>query len=189
MSQGVRIYWEPAPDSDVERYEVYRGTVAGGVTLFDTVPHAVPGPNYDDKLARFYLDDTDAGTYVYRVVAVSQTGVAIGDTGVFYANSAQSVDLRMFVKVDHNYGLVDALRYVSPGGAGIPYAKVFVFKTADYAAGRRDAPVATTETLVDGRWREACYLTPGLDYTIVFFKQSEYGPNAVTVTVPAAPAP
>ncbi len=86
------------------------------------------------------------------------------------------------VKIDHNYGLSDALRYVTPGGSPICDAQVRVYKKEDYDAGRLDQAVGTTLTRQDGRWCNPILVNPGYTYVIVFQKPNAYGPDRVEVT-------
>lgn len=87
------------------------------------------------------------------------------------------------VKLDHNYNLSDALRYVTPGGSGIGEAQVRVYKKEDFDAGRLDAPVGITMTKADGRWVMPVLVNPGYTYTVQFYKPNEYGPDKIEVTV------
>jgi len=88
------------------------------------------------------------------------------------------------VSVNHNYGGTDNLSYIVDDGEAVDEAIVQAFLSTDYAAGRRSRNYVKgeTKTNVRGRWVTEMRLDPGL-YTIVFYKQGEYGPDTATVTV------
>jgi len=86
------------------------------------------------------------------------------------------------VKLDHNYDLSDALRYVTPGGSPIAGAQVRVYLHADYTAGRLATPVGTTITDANGRWLNPILVSPGFTYVVQFFKPNTYGPDTAAVT-------
>jgi hypothetical protein len=85
------------------------------------------------------------------------------------------------ITVNHNYPITDNLRYVSPAGAGVDNAVIEAYLTSEYAAGSRNI-ITTSATMVDGRWANDMKLDPGLAYTIVFYKQGEYGITSVEIT-------
>lgn len=88
------------------------------------------------------------------------------------------------VMVDHNFGSTDALQAVTPGGVGVNDVDINAFLTSDYAANRRTSQyvAARTTTGPDGRWARAMMLDPG-SYTLVYYKQGQYGPNTIAITV------
>jgi hypothetical protein len=85
------------------------------------------------------------------------------------------------VKIDHNYNLSDALRYMTPGGSPICDAQIRVYKKEDYDAGLLDQAIGATLTRPDGRWLNPILVNPGYTYAIVFQKPNEYGPDKVEV--------
>jgi hypothetical protein len=188
MANGVRIYWQPSLDASVSKYEIYRAATSADdpVPLID-IDHLIPSLNWDAKSQRFFFDDI-SGTLknYYQVVAVTSDGIILGDSGLFTPASPQ-VALKTIVPLDHNYGGIDNYQVISPGGASLAYVSILVYKAIDYAMGRRNVVVGQTESDTQGRWKSPIYVTPGLDYTIVFEKTSEWGPNAVNVTVPPIP--
>lgn len=85
------------------------------------------------------------------------------------------------VAVDHDYGGADSLRYVDDDGTGIDGAKVVFYLAANYDAS--DYTVAArTVTGSDGRWVSPVYVNAG-EYVVVFYKDSDYGPDTERVTV------
>jgi hypothetical protein len=86
------------------------------------------------------------------------------------------------VMVDQNFGLSDALRYVTPGGSGIGDAQVRVYKKSDYDSRNLSNAVGTTTTNNDGRWAHPILVEPGFTYTVVFQKPNAYGPDHLEIT-------
>jgi hypothetical protein len=84
------------------------------------------------------------------------------------------------VKLDHNYELPDALRYMTPGGSPIAGAQVRVYLQADYTAGRLANPIGTTITDARGRWVNPILVSPGFTYVVQFFQPNTYGPDTAT---------
>jgi len=87
------------------------------------------------------------------------------------------------IKLDHNYGLSDNYRYMTPGGSPIENAQVRVYYSSDYNASNLDNPVGVTMTKPDGRWFNAILVIPGFEFTISFFKPGEFGPDVTTIIV------
>jgi hypothetical protein len=90
------------------------------------------------------------------------------------------------VQVDHNYGGPGALAYKTSAGVGIDGATVRVFLASNYSAGNTGPiyKVAETSTNINGEWVMPLMLDPAT-YTVQFFKQGEYGPDTINVTVTA----
>lgn len=86
------------------------------------------------------------------------------------------------LKLNEHFPLEDDLRYMSAGGSPIDGAQVRVYYRHDYDAGRLDTPVGVTLTNAAGRWSNSILVVPGYDYTVVFFKPGEFGPDAHNVT-------
>lgn len=86
--------------------------------------------------------------------------------------------------VNHNYCGTDSLAYKTAAGIGIEGATVQAFLKTDYDADNRSQAYlkATTGTDVNGRFNRDLMLSAGT-YTLVYFKQGAYGPNAVEITV------
>lgn len=82
------------------------------------------------------------------------------------------------VKLDHDYGLTDDLRYMTPGGSPIENAQVRVYLKSDYDAGNLASPVGITTTNAYGRWTSSILVTPGYTFVVQFYKPNEYGPDA-----------
>jgi len=88
------------------------------------------------------------------------------------------------IQVDHNYGGTDTLTYRTSGGAGIDNATVRCYLTSDYNNGNTGRSYLQGETMTDvnGRWQSAFFLDPA-DYTLIFFRQYQFGPDRVDITV------
>lgn len=86
------------------------------------------------------------------------------------------------VKVNHDFGLADALRYLTSGGSPIANAQVRLYLKSTYDAGDLSAPVGVTLTDAAGRWVTPILVTTGFSYTIQFLKPNEYGPDVATIT-------
>lgn len=128
------------------------------------------------------------GLYVFRVK------VTLEDGSVYYPVDWSPFDLNLggvaepaqpvfdeTTALNHNYGLDDALRYMTPGGSPIANAHVRVYYQADYVAGSLGSPVGTTTTKADGRWVYTLMVRPGFTYVVQFQKPNEYGPDIATV--------
>lgn len=84
--------------------------------------------------------------------------------------------------VNHNTGGVDNLRAVTALGVGIDNVVILAYLKTDYDAGGRTVKGAST-TKSDGRWQHDMMLDAGFTYTLVFYKEDEYGPNNVEVSI------
>jgi len=89
--------------------------------------------------------------------------------------------------VDHDYGGTDALAYIVTGNQRVDEAVIHAFTKADYDANNRTSQfvVGATSTDVNGRWVEPMRLDPEV-YTLVFWKQGEFGPDTTEITVVAS---
>ena len=85
------------------------------------------------------------------------------------------------VQLDEDYGAVDALRYMTPGGSPIENAQIRVYYKADYDAGALSSPVGLSQTNAYGRWANPILVLPGYSYAIQFFKPNDFGPDKVEV--------
>ncbi len=178
MANGVRITWTAATDPAVVQYEIRRSaTPAGTQATIAVVPAAagVARPVYDDLGGEL--------TSVYQVLGLTDRGVVVTNSGLFRSDGSKAADLDTRVPVDHNYGGVDALRYVAPSGAGVPQATVHAYKQPDWDRGRRDLAVSVTQTDDDGRWQAPLFLEVGYDYVIVLEKEAAFGPDVARITV------
>jgi hypothetical protein len=86
------------------------------------------------------------------------------------------------VKIDHDYGLSDALRYMTPGGTPIAEAQIRIYDKADFDAGQLQQPIGISRTDAFGRWQEPILVEPGHDYVVQFFLPKQFGPDTVVVT-------
>lgn len=180
-----RIYFQPPQYVTPTRYEITVAPTSTGVwNLYGYVPHEIPGPNWQDPPGRFFFDDPNGtDTTVYRVKAQDPLSNVLADTGPFQPDAAVEALLKARVKVDHNFGAIDALQFVTESGAAIPDAEVRLFRRPDFEAGRRDVPLYVVQTRADGRWTRPVYLEPGMDYTLIFDKPAAYISQATHITV------
>lgn len=180
-----RVYFSPPQYASPSRYEVSVAASATAVwNLYGYIPHEIPGPNWDAATQRFFFDDasgTDAT--VYRVKALGPIDEVLADSGPFQPDVAVAATLAARAKVDHNFGAIDALQFVTESGAAIPEAQIRIFKKPDFDAGRRDVPLFIIETRVDGRWKRPVYLEPGMSYTLLFDKPSAFSSDPVVIVV------
>lgn len=90
------------------------------------------------------------------------------------------------VIVDQNYGGPDNLIYSAGAGCAITGATIHVFTQADFNEHgtdiNRELAVGRTFTTANGRWTQSLKLDAG-DYTILYEKVGEYGPDTVNITV------
>jgi hypothetical protein len=88
------------------------------------------------------------------------------------------------VEVNQDYGGTNTLTYVTSVGQGIDNASIRIYLTSEYEAGNRGIEfiIAATTTNVDGHWIQSAMLDPET-YTIIFYKQNEFGPDRVDITV------
>ena len=180
---ATRIYWTP-PSPAADFYEVrVAATTTSDFQLAAAVLDQRPGPSWDPATSRFYYDDpTGTDASVYRVQGFLAGGLVL-DTGVFAPEVSHAAQVATRTRVDHDHLLADALRYVAPGGAGIPQATIRVFRKPDWDAGRRNVGLFVTETDDAGRWRSPFWLEPGLAYVLTFEKAGSFGPDQAEVTV------
>lgn len=185
MINGVRVRWDPSTDPQTDHYEVQRAeTPSSAFTMVALVPHQIPGPDYDGVLRKFKYDDYDGTVDMYyRVIGATAQGLAVSDSAIFQVGGAQGAGLDTRLKVDHNYGGVDLLRYTTAGGTPIPNAQIKIFRQVDYSVGRNDLAIASSETDPDGRWVVPVFLEPGMNYVVYFFKSGLYGPDITIITV------
>lgn len=186
MSNGTRIYWTSSADSSVHTYEIRRSvTATGSQTVIDVVSKTMTAQNWDTPKAKYFYDDFN-GTpeSFYRVLGLTDVGTVVSDTGVFQPFSVVGAGLPTKVMVNHNFEGEDTLRYLTPGGVGIPAARIRIFKEADFLAGRLELAVATLLTDDEGRWEAPVFLESGLSYVIHLQKEDAgYGPDKVTIIV------
>lgn len=180
-----RVHFQPPQYATPERYEITVAATATSVwNAFGYIPHEVPGPNWQEPPGRFFFDDpSGTDTTVYRVKALGPSGEVLADSGPFQPEVATEALLKARAKVDHHYGGLDALQFVTDTGVPIPDAEIRIFKTPDFEAGRRDVPLYVVKTRIDGRWERPVYLDPGMSYTLLFDKPAAYVSQPVSIMV------
>jgi hypothetical protein len=90
------------------------------------------------------------------------------------------------VIVDHDYLGADSLAVQSSLGNRVDGATLQLFRAEDYNANRRSPEyiVARTSTNVHGRWLQPMTVDPAT-YVLLIYKQNEFQPRAITLTVTA----
>jgi hypothetical protein len=183
MAAAIRIRWAP-PTAQVVYFVVYRlDTPTSAEFEIARIGSSQTGANWDG-LRFFYDDPQGVPANAYRVTGINGEGDVLADTGIFMPQPSVVFPLITRVKLDTHFGGVDQLRYLSPGGAPVPHAKIAVYRKIDYDQGLVNIPLFRTETDTQGRWLGPFFVEPGFDYVVHFSKQSEWGPNVRTVTVP-----
>jgi hypothetical protein len=180
-----RIFWQIPTSPDAHQFEVRRADNATTpFTFVARIAVVKSGPNWDSTNSRFFFDDPDGdAATIYQVLAFAGSGDVVADSGPFQPALATAADLLARTRVDHHYGGTDQLRYVAPGGAGIPNAEIRIYRRADFDQGRTDLALFRLETDNDGRWVAPVFLEVGFDYTVWFAKLGVYGPNTKIITV------
>ena len=87
------------------------------------------------------------------------------------------------IMINHDIQSFDNLRYLAPNGEPISGAEVYVFKKSEYSSDVFDNALGRTVTKDDGRWHDAIPVQAGDTYTVLLFKQGEYGPDTIDVAV------
>ena len=85
--------------------------------------------------------------------------------------------------VNHDIEQFDHIRYLAPNGEPISGAEVYLFKKSEYSSDQFDNALGRTLTGDDGRWQEAIPAQAGDTYTVVLFKQGEYGPDVIDIAI------
>lgn len=200
-----RVYWNPALDPSAQLYTLFSASspaklaqnpadldssllllsyVPGALMLLARVPAARTDANFEATTGRYFYDDV-AGTpdTVYSVQGLGSRDSVLSETGVFQIARVQTADLVTRVKVDHNYGGIDALRVLTLSGAPIPDTVIRAYTKPDFDAGRTDLALLVGSTDFDGRWLAPFFLTPGMTYVLVFENYGLYGPNKFEIIV------
>jgi hypothetical protein len=147
----------------------------------------------------FYENTVPTTFCTFRVTTVASGGISVQEvrdamklTPTAGAPAVGSIDKHLDdvggsgdTAVDENTGGADNLRYVYQS-QGIDNATIKVYLKTDYDAGNRsDAYVkARSKTKTDGRWQWPIYLDSGFTYSIIFYKQGQYGPTKKEISIP-----
>lgn len=183
---GITIKW-PAVTGTIDRYVIQRAPdvldLPGTFAALAEVPHDLSGPNYDATTGLFsYTDVTGTSKLWYRIRSKDNLGNYSPWTPSF-----QPPNLLVFpnqIALDHDYGIADALRYLTTGGDPVSGAQIRVFKKIDYDQEDWDAALGKSSTDTNGRWTDPIYVEAGYTYTVQYLKLGEYGPDTTEITVP-----
>lgn len=167
--------------------EVYRANQSSGpFAILDVVSGTPPR---DDQGRFIYEDYSGDVSKFYRVVFYDAAQVILADSGPFSPNTVGSPDLGLLKKLDHNVNptdgtfLADAMRYCGESGAGLADVPIRVYRAADFDAFRTDLALAVTRTDDHGRWVAPVFVSPGMQYCVLFYKEGLYGPDVVRITL------
>lgn len=179
---SVLVYWLPPEDLTPTRFELY--VVEAAERFVAAVPHQIPGPYWENTERRYRYEDTQGTDLsVYRVRSLGPNGELYGDTGPFQPSASRAAGMLARRRLDHDFGGVNALQYVTRSGVGVPQATIRVFKAVDWDQNRRDAPLFITGTDADGKWTSPIWVEPGFTYVLVFEKQGSFGPDVRRLAV------
>ena len=179
---STRFYWEPPDDLTPSSYSLY--IISSTEQLLASIPHAIPGPYWQALSRRFtYEDPQGTDSTIYRVRALGPSGELYGDTGPFQPSAVVAARLATRKRVDHDYGVPNALTYQTGAGVGVPDATIRIFRATDWDLGRRTVALFVSETNNLGRWKTSVWVEPGMDYVIVFEKSNAFGPDTTRITV------
>ena len=87
------------------------------------------------------------------------------------------------VLINQNTISLDNLRYITSSGEPVSGASIYVFRKSEYSAGSLDNALGKTFSKADGRWNAPIPVQAGETYVVLFFKDSEYGPDTTEVVV------
>lgn len=182
---SIKVSWGPSTEPDILSYKLQRADnlTAPVWALIATIPHTIPGVNYDTPAGKFFFTDpTGDVTKFYRLIAIDQALNESVPSTPFQA-VATGPAIPNTVKVDHNYPSPANLRYQTSGGLPIEGALVRVFKKSDFDLGLTTVALAVTQTNARGEWVNPIFLTAGFTYTCLFSREGLYGPDAKEIVV------
>lgn len=162
---GVRVTWAPP-------LGLFRQTLSRGADVLDHLPGD----------AASYSDGGGADDSVYRVRGYDAGDALVYDSGPFQMPVNRAADLRTRVRLDHDTGGADALRYVRAGGGGVQDLEIRVYTEVDWQQSRKDFPIAISTTGPDGRWLWPVFVEPGFTY-VLLVQANGFGPVTQSVTV------
>jgi len=182
---SVKASWAPSAEPDIASYDLERADnlIAPVWTLLVNIPHNLLGPNYDTLAGKFFYTDPSGDTTKYYRLFAYDLALNKSQPSVPFQASATGPAIPNTVKVDHNYGTPNALRYQTIGGLPIEGALVRVFKKSDFDQGLTSVALAVTQTDAQGNWVSPVFLTTGFSYVISFAKEGLYGPDAREILV------
>jgi hypothetical protein len=187
---SIKLTWLPNTESDIAQYDWQRAPdnagLPGAWTDLVSIPHAIPGPNYDPDANRFfYVDESGTVGDWYRERAVDTDGNASGWSDPFQpSESTTPPPFPNTVILDQDYGGTNELQPVDPDGSPLVAVQVRVWKKIDFDVGNFAATVGTTSTEALGKWAQPITVEAGFTYVIQFFKPGAFGPNTQEVIIP-----
>jgi hypothetical protein len=90
---SIQITWQPSTDLDIQNYLLERAVLLSGPWhQVSSIPHTIPGPNWDSAHFVFYYNDMsgNAATY-YRLTAVDRAGQSSPTSAPFRSTTAVPV--------------------------------------------------------------------------------------------------
>lgn len=182
MSNTVR--WLPSQEDDIDSYRVENAAdSAGPWSPLVTITHDLGDPTVFDGTYFYYEHVAGSVSDWYRIIAIDATALESTPSSPFTVTAGPPDPPAETVALNANYGSVNALQPVTPGGDPIENTQVHVYYKTDYDAGNLSSPVGISLTDATGGWQTAIFVAPGFDYVLVFQKPGEYGPSVTTITV------
>ena len=129
------------------------------------------------------VPDTVLTVTIYQLVNNIEYKAGLPVTVHVHGGRQQRGVLFDTVMVNHDTEQFDYLRYLAPNGQPISGAEVYLFKKSEYSSDQFDNALGRTLTGEDGRWLQAIPAQAGDTYTVVLFKQGEYGPDVVDIAI------
>ena len=129
------------------------------------------------------VPDTVLTVTIYQLVNDIEYKAGLPVTVHVHGGRQQRGVLFDTVMVNNDREQFDYLRYLAPNGQPISGAEVYLFKKSEYSSDQFDNALGRTLTGEDGRWLQAIPAQAGDTYTVVLFKQGEYGPDVVDVAI------
>ena len=181
---SVRIEWAPSTETDLDHYVVNSGSSpTGSFTFLANVSYNLTGPNFDQVKGVFFYVDAGGTTSTYYTLAAVDTGGTSSLPSQPFQAAGVPPAIPNTVMVNENYGGTDALIYQDDAGNPIEGALIRAFTKTSYDAGDTNVALAVTTTNALGRFVAPIFLTTGYTYTLVFAKQTYYGPDAIEIIV------
>jgi ribosomal protein S6E (S10) len=165
-------------------------TVGTSVASNNTLATAIKAKT--DNLPTVPASQSDVTSAVTSVTAVGANVLTIKNEVEALQAELARVELATgsisgLVRVDHNYGTTDNLRYLNHLGSPISGAQILVFTQDAYQRRTETTPpdswaIGSASTLPDGRWSNAVLLPAGL-YVVQMRLDSLYSPTVTPIVV------
>ena len=140
----------------------------------------IPG-EYTLSINAEFLPDGVYSVKTYELVGDLE--IEAGEDYIFRVQDGKQVSGVDFgkIKINHDTGGKDSLRYLESNGNAVDSATITVYLSSEYVQGNFANPIAKTTTDPSGRWITPISLHPGATYTVVFQKSGYFGPDSEEV--------